>query len=654
MLQRLPLAIVPFGLGVCVAAALTSCAASPATPAPTASPASLANATTVRSADDAEPPWAAPPIEHAVVVLDGHTGRRVAFDAMLDALAGADVAFLGETHVDETTHRVELAVYEGLIERRDGDVVLAMEMFERDVQPVLDDYIAGAIDEETFLARSRPWGQYRSAYRPLIERARVEQRPVVASNFPRPLVRRVAMQGLDVLDELEGDERAHAPLEILPNTPAYWKRVDNAIRGHLGMMGGSGDDQRLTSTQTLWDNAMGESCALALDAHPGAMVLHVNGAFHSSYWDGTVHQLRLRKPDARVLTVDIRASRSPVSARLGGAPEADYVVVAERRATDLNEGRWTVALSRALEYRFHLPEGATDEQPAPLLLWLGDDGLTGQDGMDLWKDRLGDEAAIAAIEPAYRALMDDRSEGGRWTWPDSYLEDVGALVGATEEIWAYLVRSFPVDPTRVVVAGEGTGATAAAAIALLGDRMDHAALAFGPSRYARLKDFPLPLPELRGDEPPRDVTLEVVGTAEDESWWSDELAAYDGVGLPGAFSAAPDDAAGRDLEQERAVRAALGLGPPPAGSAAPPASLAVSTDSPRARHWARLHALRHRAATGQSVAVVMPGETPPPGAAPLDVPIHPQTAADAIPSCPGPFGGTTVLVLPPGVTEADR
>ena len=33
------------------------------------------------------------------------------------------------------------------------------------------------------------------------------------------------------------------------------------------------------------------------------------------------------------------------------------------------------------------------------------------------------------------------SEGGRWFWPDSFAEDVGSLVSATEEVWAYGLRN---------------------------------------------------------------------------------------------------------------------------------------------------------------------------------------------------------------------
>jgi hypothetical protein len=179
----------------------------------------------------------------------------------------------------------------------------ALEMFERDAQPALDDYLAGRIDEATFLAASRPWRNYATSYRPLVEAARRAGAPVVASNVPRPLRQRIDSEGDATLAGLAPDERALAPAELLPNTPLYWKRADNAIRGHRAMMPpaaapGAADAPaspaspeedahsaaRLTSSQSLWDNTMGESCAQALERHPGYAVCHVNGGFHSQYW----------------------------------------------------------------------------------------------------------------------------------------------------------------------------------------------------------------------------------------------------------------------------------------------------------------------------------------------------------------------------------
>src|SRR6516165_5219974 len=61
------------------------------------------------------------------------------FESMVADLARADVVFLGEQHDDPNTHRLELAVLEGLTHRR-VPLVVALEMFERDAQPALDQY----------------------------------------------------------------------------------------------------------------------------------------------------------------------------------------------------------------------------------------------------------------------------------------------------------------------------------------------------------------------------------------------------------------------------------------------------------------------------------------------------------------------------------
>jgi uncharacterized iron-regulated protein len=618
--------------------------------------ASLLLALPIARAQEETAVWSAPPIRSAVNIRAGRADEPVTLDAMMDQLAQADVVFLGETHDDETTHRLELTVYEELQKRKPGRVVLAMEMFERDVQPVLDDYLAGRIDEATFLAKSRPWGNYHTAYRPLIERAKQTQGPVIASNFPRPLRSQVARQGAAAILALKPEQANQVPRQFLPNSDAYWRRVDNTTRGHVGMMGGGGTDAdaRLYSAQSLWDNAMGEACADALDRFPGYVVLHVNGGFHSAFWDGTVHQLKLRKPDAKILTVDMVPSSNPGVEVADGAPEADFVAFVEARATDNYDGMYSVYGSQTLRYRLHIPESASAEHPVPLFIYLNDDGFTSADGLDLWKERLGQEVAIAVLESTYRETQEDFGIGGRWFWPDNFTGDVAHAVGAVESVWAYIARHFPVDPTRTCVAGEGTGGTIAAAVALLAHSMDVQAIAVGPRQYAKMQEFPLPLPEVRGDLPQPHKSVVILGSEDDANWWKGELEQYNTVGVTSSVATRASDPWSEERQVVDSIRRGLGLPdlPPAAGGQA---YLLVPPNAHRARHWARLHAHRLSSELGQAVAVL--NQTPSSSTAqPIPTAITPQmfSAPDALPKCPGPFGGTTVLVLPPQTTEQDQ
>lgn len=597
-------------------------------------------------------PWDAPTLADSVVVFT-KDGRRISLERFYDELARADIVFLGETHIDETTHRVELGVFEAMIERR-GEVVLGMEMFERDAQGPLDAYLAGRITEEAFLEAANPWSNYRTSYRPLVELARKNSLPVIASNFPRSLRMRIAREGLDALQTLDGDDRRLAPADLFPNTPEYWRRTDNAIRGHIGMMGGPPDpsDPRLDATQTLWDNAMGEAAALAHHEHPGSLVLHVNGGFHCAYWDGTVRQCRLRAPDADIVTVEISPSQIAAWAKPNPIPDADYLVVAQRSAQDVNEGQYTIYAQRPVHYRLHLPEGASDDAPVPLLLWLSDDGLTSKDAMDLWKTRLGDECAIAVFDPPYREILPDQSLGGRWFWIESFNEDSGTIGTAIEGAYGYLLRHFPIDPRRVCLAGEGTGATVAAQAALLTNSMAVRAVALGPRRYAKIKDNPLPLPEDSGPRAAR--SLDVFVRASDEAWWADELAAYGSIGLVNELHRFTSDPWDLELERENALRRGMEL----SERAAPTGArgfIEVPGDSVRARLWARERAVAALLEDGRAVALFEEGEAPSATGAErvsLDVDRSKILQGEGLPVCPGPFGGTTVLVVPPGELDA--
>ncbi|WP_428307732.1 ChaN family lipoprotein [Lacipirellula sp.] len=600
-------------------------------------------------------PWDAPPIERSIAIRDGRTDADVSQGEFISQLGQADAVFLGEQHTDETTHRLQLEILDCLITNRDSRVVLSLEMFDRDVQPELNRYLAGEIDEETFLAKACPWGNYHEAYRPLVERAKQAGIPVIAANFPAPVRQRLMMAGPEAWESLSAEDRAVTPREYLANSPEYWKRMDNAIRGHAGMMSTAETaEERLHSTQSLWDNSMGEACADALKQHPGHAVLHVNGGFHSAYWQGVVDQFRQRNPDAKVKTVAIVPTSNPISHRNAGTPSADYEALVEARASNIDQGKRSVAIGGSLSYLLHMPKDASPEKRVPLLIWLSDDGLTAEEGMELCRQRFGDAAAIAVIEAPTQERQFDLAIGGRWFLPATFTEDIGGLFGGVEETWAYLLRHFPIDPQHVALAGEGSGATVVAAVILQTDRLSASAVAINPRHYAKLKDIPLPLPEYRLESARPKRSLVVTGPADSEKWWQEELAAYTEVGVPSRFVVAATDPWQREAEQDGLLAAALGKPTADVSEKLAGKVLVVPEPSARAQHWGRLQSrwLSEQLGTPVAVASVAPsaaeGET-------ISIAITPPAAArpGALPKCPGPFGGTTVIVLPAGVSTEE-
>lgn len=592
----------------------------------------------------AQEPRPLPSLEAATAIHDSATGERVEWAATMDKLAKLDVVFLGETHVDDTTHRVELKVFQDLITRRQGRVVLSMEMFEHDVQPVLDAYLKGDIDEATFLAKSRPWENYATAYRPLVETAKARKIPVVAANFPAPVRRRLAMGGKDAFDKLPAELRAMLPAEIFPAGDGYWERVDRAVRGHMGGGGGSAED-RLYDTQNLWDNAMGDNVAKALQAHPDTLVLHVAGGFHVAYRDGTVAQFVRRSKDSKFAVVSVQ----PTSALHLARPErdrklADYVVYAETVARELNEGNWAVEVPAELRYRLDIPEG----KDLPLLVWLPDRPTRTEDAFLTWQMALQGKAALVVLEPPFPELQGDLAPGGRYTFGDGYRADYTRLQHGVARIVEYVTRRFPVDGKKVVVAGAGDGGAAVLWCALYGEWLDVDFVAIDPNDLTRLSMEALP------DQQPVARSLRILARRADAAKLQKIAADTTKVGLKAEV--APLAAGGAALAAELLGR--LGVLRPTVPDTAP-LRLLLTKDFPRAREWAELHAAL-LAAAGKPAVVVTEAGADAAVVRRLEVggdglwPVSSFANGQRLPLAGGPFGGTTVLVLPKGTSEADQ
>ena len=266
-------------------------------------------------------------------VYDTKRRRFIDLETLIARLnRDADVAYLGEFHNDPGTHVLQAGILEGLARRRDGKLVLSLEMFERDVQPQLDAYLADSTDEASFLANSRPWGNYRTDYRPMLEFAKARHWPVVGGNVPRRLASVVARRGIGALDSLPAGDRPFVAAEHSCPRNEYWER----FRETMGDMSGHG--MQLTPEQVqqmVWrtyeaqcvkDDAMAESIVRARAAH-GTLVVHANGAFHSNYHLGTVERVARRDRRARQVVVtflpvaDLDAANGRAQRKIG-----DYIV----------------------------------------------------------------------------------------------------------------------------------------------------------------------------------------------------------------------------------------------------------------------------------------------------------------------------------------
>jgi uncharacterized iron-regulated protein len=287
------------------------------------------------------PTAAAPAVYVPERVYDTRRQTWTDFESMLADLARADVVFVGEQHDDPNTHRLQAAMLDGL-RRRGVTLALALEMFERDTQGGLDTYLSGGIAEDEFLASSRPWPRYATDYRMLVEMAKANGWPIIAANIPRRYASSVAKTGLSALDSLSPTERSWVASDVQCPRDAYFDRFAATMSGHDGAGGtkvAAAERQATTEryyfSQCVKDETMAEAIATGFDQYNRKLVVHVNGAFHSDFGQGTAERVRRRLNGRRVAVVSVLPVKDldAVAPSREDLARADYLVytVAEAR-----------------------------------------------------------------------------------------------------------------------------------------------------------------------------------------------------------------------------------------------------------------------------------------------------------------------------------
>lgn len=242
----------------------------------------------------------------SVIWMDGANLKALSTKDLLDGLKGYQVVVFGEFHDSQPIHDAELDVLEGLYEQHGSRLVLSMEMFERDVQPVMNDFLAGNISEEHFLAQSRPWPQYMTAYKPLVDFAKVRGIPVLTGNIPRRMAAAYAKTGS--LDGIAEEDKPYLPKVHKAGSEAYRVKFAAVMAGMNDMPGGMKVPEAMVQpmfmAQCLKDDAMAESIAMYLDDHADAVVYHVVGNFHSEGHLGAVEKLHGLRPDVKIAVIN--------------------------------------------------------------------------------------------------------------------------------------------------------------------------------------------------------------------------------------------------------------------------------------------------------------------------------------------------------------
>lgn len=230
-------------------------------------------------------------------IYDVKKQKTINLDDIVTDMANANVLFFGEEHNDSIGHYLEITLFKKLATAYNNKVGLTLEMFHTDVQPVINEYLAGMITEKNFVKEARAWNNYKD-YRPMVEFAKEQGLSVIGGNAAARYSNAVTKNGLQMLAKLPDVSKAFLPPNAIDTlTGRYYEKFIALLGGHgMGTM-------KVYQAQNFWDATMAWSIAKFAKANKDKKIFQVNGRFHSDEKLGTFAQLKKYAPKLKALNI---------------------------------------------------------------------------------------------------------------------------------------------------------------------------------------------------------------------------------------------------------------------------------------------------------------------------------------------------------------
>ena len=199
----------------------------------------------------------------------------VEFSSLVEDLRGRRVVFVGEVHDSPAHHRMQLQVINAM-RRAGADFAVGLEMFTRESQEALDNWVGGKIDKADFLEEyAKNWQAPWRLYKPIFLHARDYGIPLIGLNVSRDVIHRVFTGGLESLTQEE--KEFFGPLECDVDE-RYAGVIREAIEEHDEV---KGEFKNFCAAQMAWDIFMAKSIIEYLEKNPGRSMVVLSGNAHS-------------------------------------------------------------------------------------------------------------------------------------------------------------------------------------------------------------------------------------------------------------------------------------------------------------------------------------------------------------------------------------
>lgn len=251
-------------------------------------------------------------------------GKKTTFKKLVKHALEQDVVLFGELHNSAIAHWLQLELVKALHER--DSIALGAEMFETDNQDELNDYLSERINAKAFDTLARLWSNYKTDYRPVVDFAKDNDLPFIATNIPRRYASLVYHNGFESLDSLPDEEKAFiAPLPIAYDSslPGYQKMLE-MMPGHA--------NENFPKAQAIKDATMAHFMYQEM-IRTGNLFIHLNGAFHSNNFDGIYWYLKKLDGDMNIGTISTVLQSDVYKLSEDNEGLADFIIVVDEDVT---------------------------------------------------------------------------------------------------------------------------------------------------------------------------------------------------------------------------------------------------------------------------------------------------------------------------------
>jgi len=256
-------------------------------------------------------------------VIYNSKGKRVSYKKMLKTIAKKEVILFGESHDNPISHWLQYEVTSDL--NNTNQLILGAEMLETDNQEILNEYLKDSINSKELDSLARLWPNYKTDYAPLVDFAKENNLPFIATNIPRRYANLVYKKGFKALDSLPYKEK-----EWIAPLPIPFDSEIESYKNILKQMGDHGTPE-LVMAQATKDATM--AYFILKNLKPNHTLIHYNGSYHSDDYEGILWYIKQERPTINYVTITTVSQDNVNKLLEENKNKADFIICVDSNMT---------------------------------------------------------------------------------------------------------------------------------------------------------------------------------------------------------------------------------------------------------------------------------------------------------------------------------